>query len=254
MLIAYINLKIVCLPLHSLNLKPLSPSPASDHQEFSAALWTMDVKRNHVFIAIFIILGTVASQATSRALYASSFAEKHEQWMEKFGRVYPDSAEKERRFSIFMQNVEYVEKFNNEGNKTYKLSINEFSDMTNEEFLRRRTGYKMATSSNSTSFRYQSLASTEVPTSVDWREKGAVTPIKDQGSCSKKSTTMSSSNYFCVTFVVHINSCLRIIHILYICRCLLGLYSGSSCRRAYQNQNWPTDLSVWATTRGLWWW
>ncbi|XP_062013010.1 senescence-specific cysteine protease SAG12-like [Rosa rugosa] len=144
----------------------------------------MDVKRNHVFIAIFIILGTVASQATSRALYASSFAEKHEQWMEKFGRVYPDSAEKERRFAIFMQNVEYVEKFNNEGNKTYKLSINEFSDMTNEEFLRRRTGYKMATSSNSTSFRYQSLASTEVPTSVDWREKGAVTPIKDQGSCS----------------------------------------------------------------------
>ncbi|XP_062016812.1 zingipain-2-like [Rosa rugosa] len=148
----------------------------------------MDFKRNHVISAIFIILGTLASQATSRALYESSIAEKHEQWMAKHGRVYHDSAEKERRFAIFRKNVEFVEKFNKEGNKTYKLSINKFSDMTNEEFMRHHTGYKMSTSSNtSTSFKsnyfqYQSLA-TDIPTSMDWREQQAVTGIKDQGRC-----------------------------------------------------------------------
>lgn len=141
-----------------------------------------------VFATIFVTLGTMASQATSRSLYEASIAEKHEQWMEKYGRIYSDSAEKERRFAIFKKNVEFVEKSNNEGNKAYKLSINKFSDMTNEEFIRYHTGYKIPTSSSSISsenksFRYQSLAATEVPTSMDWREKGAVTRIRDQGRC-----------------------------------------------------------------------
>ncbi|KAK9938885.1 hypothetical protein M0R45_015599 [Rubus argutus] len=143
---------------------------------------------NLVIIATFVTLGTLASQATSRSLYEASIAEKHEQWMEKYGRIYADSEEKERRFAIFMKNVEFVEKSNNEGNKTYKLSINKFSDMTNEEFIRHHSGFKIPTSSNSTlsnnkSFRYQSLASTDVPSNMNWKEKGAVTGIKYQGQC-----------------------------------------------------------------------
>ncbi|PRQ31385.1 putative fruit bromelain [Rosa chinensis] len=140
---------------------------------------------NLVFIAIFITLGTLASHATSRSLYEASLAEKHEQWMAKHGRVYPNAAEKERRLGIFRKNVEYVEKFNNEANKTYKLNINKFSDMTDEEFRRYHTGFKMPPGLNSTSsnFSYQGLAATDIPTSVDWREQQAVTPIKDQKTC-----------------------------------------------------------------------
>ncbi|XP_062017053.1 zingipain-2-like [Rosa rugosa] len=145
----------------------------------------MDFKRNHVISAIFIILGNLASQATSDALYESSIAEKHEHWMAKHGRVYPNAAEKERRFGIFRKNVEYVEKFNNEGNKTYKLNINSFADMTNEEFRRHHTGYRTppGLSSTSSNFSYQSLAATDIPTTVDWREQQAVTPIKYQSQC-----------------------------------------------------------------------
>ncbi|PRQ31275.1 putative fruit bromelain [Rosa chinensis] len=140
---------------------------------------------NLVFISIFITLGTLASHATSPSLYEASLAEKHEQWMAKHGRVYPNAAEKEMRFGIFRKNVEYVEKFSNEANKTYKLNINRFSDMTNEEFRRHLTGFKMppGLSSTSSNFSYQSLAATDIPTSVDWREQQAVTPIKDQNSC-----------------------------------------------------------------------
>ncbi|XP_062017329.1 zingipain-2-like [Rosa rugosa] len=140
---------------------------------------------NLVFIAIFITLGTLASHATSRSLYEASLAEKHEQWMAKHGRVYPNAAEKEMRFDIFRKNVEYVEKFNNEANKTYKLNINRFADMTNEEFRRYHTGFKMppGLSSTSSNFSYQSLAATDIPTSVDWRKQQAVTPIKNQNSC-----------------------------------------------------------------------
>ncbi|XP_062005478.1 senescence-specific cysteine protease SAG12-like [Rosa rugosa] len=143
-------------------------------------------RMNLVFIlALFTTLGTLASQATSRALCEASIAQKHEQWMAKHGRVYPDNAEKQRRCDIFSKNVEFVEKFNNEGNKSYKLSINKFSDMTNEEFLTHHTGYKIPTTLSSTSsdFSYQSLAATGIPARVDWREQQAVTPIKDQARC-----------------------------------------------------------------------
>ncbi|KAL6289572.1 hypothetical protein ACE6H2_007082 [Prunus campanulata] len=146
----------------------------------------MAFEKNLVVVAIFIVLGTLASQATSRTLSEASIAAKHDQWMTKYGRVYADNAEKERRFAIFKNNVQFVEKFNAEGSKTYKLGLNEHSDLSDEEFFRQRTGYKRATeftSSANISFRYKDLSPTDVPPSIDWREKGAVTPIKNQGSC-----------------------------------------------------------------------
>lgn len=41
----------------------------------------------------------------------------------------------ERHLAIFVKNLLFVENFNKQGNKTYKLSLNLFSDMTSEEFL-----------------------------------------------------------------------------------------------------------------------
>ncbi|KAJ4700518.1 Cysteine Protease [Melia azedarach] len=118
-----------------------------------------------------------------RTLQESSFVEKHEQWMAEYGRTYQDEAEKQLRLNIFKQNLEYVEKANKEGNRTYKLSVNKFSDLTNEEFRALYTGYKMPSNSrpSTTSFRYENL--TDVPPSKDWRQEGAVTGIKQQGSC-----------------------------------------------------------------------
>ncbi|KAL6205672.1 hypothetical protein ACLB2K_022926 [Fragaria x ananassa] len=57
--------------------------------------------------------------------------------------------------------------------------------MTNEEFRRHYTGNKITPglSSTSSNFTYQSLAASDIPTRMDWREQQAVTPIKDQGRC-----------------------------------------------------------------------
>uniref|UniRef100_A0A7N2R3A5 Vignain n=2 Tax=Quercus lobata TaxID=97700 RepID=A0A7N2R3A5_QUELO len=118
-----------------------------------------------------------------RTLLEDSIVGRHQQWMAKYGRNYEDDAEKVKRFKIFKDNVEYIDKVNSEGNRTYKLSVNEFADLTTEEFIATRTGYKISSqpSSPKTSFRYENL--TEIPTTMDWREKGAVTPIKNQEQC-----------------------------------------------------------------------
>ncbi|GLT73571.1 hypothetical protein SLA2020_454190 [Shorea laevis] len=132
------------------------------------------------------ILGTWTSQAMPRTLQEASMAERYEQWMAQYDRKYTDDVEKESRFNIFKENAEFVEKVNNEGSHTYKLSLNAFADLTNEEFIASRTGYKItnqsrSANSNTSSFRYESL--TDIPMTMDWREHGAVTLIKDQAQC-----------------------------------------------------------------------
>ncbi|CAL5403791.1 unnamed protein product [Camellia sinensis] len=146
---------------------------------------TMDSKNQQlyqsIFFALLFILGTLASQAASRSLQEDSMYERHEQWMTSFGRVYKDTAEKEERFKIFKANVEMIDFFNNASNKPYKLGVNEFADLTNEEFkLRNRFKSHVCTVAKRL-FKYENV--TVVPATMDWRKKGAVTPVKDQGQC-----------------------------------------------------------------------
>ncbi|KAL9250906.1 Senescence-specific cysteine protease SAG39-like protein [Drosera capensis] len=139
-----------------------------------------------VIVAALCVLGTFVSNASSSRVLSSepSMAERHEQWMAKYGRVYRDNAEKEIRFEIFKKNAEYMEAMN-KLNRGFTLGLNEFSDMTNEEFRATHNGYKRharhASSVKTTSFKYENL--TDVPASIDWRSQGAVTPIKNQGQC-----------------------------------------------------------------------
>ncbi|KAI9199184.1 hypothetical protein LWI28_028945 [Acer negundo] len=106
---------------------------------------TSKLDQKTFIITMFIILVTWASQAMSRAmLQEASIVELHEKWMAQFGRTYVDGAEKDKRFKIFKENYEYVERFNNAGNNTYKLGINGFSYITDEEFQASHTGSKMS--------------------------------------------------------------------------------------------------------------
>ncbi|KAL2494889.1 Senescence-specific cysteine protease SAG12 [Forsythia ovata] len=136
-----------------------------------------------IFVAV-LVLEIWVSQSTARSLNDASMVEKHEQWMAQYGRVYKDNAEKAKRYDIFKANFEFIESFNNAGTRTYKLSINQFADLTNEEFRASRNGYKMSSykkSNGETSFRFKNV--TAIPSSMDWRKKGAVTGVKDQGQC-----------------------------------------------------------------------
>ncbi|PHU05980.1 Senescence-specific cysteine protease SAG39 [Capsicum chinense] len=133
-------------------------------------------------VLVLAILGIWASQTTARTLPEESMMQKYEQWMIEYGRVYRNNAEKQSRYKIFKENVERIEAFNDAANQPYKLGINAFADLTNEEFRAARNGLKIPfCEPKITSFKYENV--TAVPTTMDWRTKGAVTPIKDQGQC-----------------------------------------------------------------------
>ncbi|KAF7822899.1 Senescence-specific cysteine protease SAG39 [Senna tora] len=141
------------------------------------------IGRKHYVLSLMLILTFWTSHVMSRKLHESSLYERFEQWMVEHGKMYENAAEKEKRFHIFKDNVMFIESFNAAGNKGYKLAINHVADQTNEEFKASHNGYKRlrAATSSGTSFKYENVP--DIPASIDWRQKGAVTPIKDQGQC-----------------------------------------------------------------------
>ncbi|KAK9051653.1 hypothetical protein SSX86_028281 [Deinandra increscens subsp. villosa] len=139
-----------------------------------------------ILILSLQILGMLVCQITSLTpLYDAYMSEKHDLWMAQHGRVYKNDAEKEMRFNIFKKNVKFIESFNSFENRSYKLAINKFADRTNDEFQAYKTGHRDSNdlkSHLSIKFKYENIS--EVPSSMDWREKGAVTEVKSQGpSC-----------------------------------------------------------------------
>ncbi|CAL5372874.1 unnamed protein product [Camellia sinensis] len=112
----------------------------------------------------------------------------YEEWLAKNGKAYNSLGEKDKRFEIFKDNLKFVDEHNSE-NRTYKVGMNRFADLTNEEYRSRYLGTRtdakrrFVKSKVGLSRRYVVRGDEELPESVDWRTKGAVAPIKDQGDC-----------------------------------------------------------------------
>ncbi|CAN0884523.1 Senescence-specific cysteine protease SAG39 [Linum grandiflorum] len=136
-----------------------------------------------ILLPFIFIMGALASHATARyTLSEASMRIRYEQWMTRYGGVYDSATEKEARFRIFKDSVAFIDSSNAVRDNSYKLGVNQFADLTNEEFKASRNGFKgHMCSPQHGPFRYENVS--DVPTTMDWRKKGAVTPIKDQGQC-----------------------------------------------------------------------
>ncbi|XP_074264031.1 cysteine proteinase mucunain-like [Silene latifolia] len=109
----------------------------------------------------------------------------YESWLVKHGKNYNGLGEKERRFSIFKDNLRYIDQRNSE-NRSFKLGLNRFADLTNEEYKSMYLGIRPRPKSllgRAKSDRYAFRDGDSLPESIDWRKKGAVAEVKDQGSC-----------------------------------------------------------------------
>ncbi|XP_074186340.1 procathepsin L isoform X2 [Rhinolophus sinicus] len=88
------------------------------------------------------------------------------------------------RRAVWEKNMKMIELHNQEysqGKQTFTMAMNAFGDMTNEEFRQVMNGLQHQKHRKGKVFQEPPLA--EIPPSVDWREKGYVTPVKDQGQC-----------------------------------------------------------------------
>merc|ERR1712083_395524 len=92
---------------------------------------------------------------------------------------------------IFMENKQKIAKHNtryHKGHHNYNLEMNHYGDLLSHEFQAIYNGYRHDLRKNETlkgllGATYIEAANVALPKNVDWREKGAVTPVKNQGQC-----------------------------------------------------------------------
>jgi len=121
------------------------------------------------------------------AVYEPEYQDAFVSWMQKYNKAYlPD--EMFARFDIFKQHYDDVLK-HNAGNYTWKIDLNQFSDLTLEEFRATYLRYDALPRTGGNRITLEALrALNKGPSAypsgaVDWTTKGVVTGVKDQGQC-----------------------------------------------------------------------
>ncbi|KAM0873806.1 hypothetical protein ACQ4PT_037837 [Festuca glaucescens] len=120
------------------------------------------------------------SEEEARRMYA--------EWKAEHGRnSNAIGGEDELRFAVFRDNLRYIDEHNaaaDAGVHSFRLGLNRFADITNEEYRNTYLGVRTKPErKQKLSARYQAADNEDLPESVDWRTKGAVPAVKDQGGC-----------------------------------------------------------------------
>jgi C1A family cysteine protease len=106
-------------------------------------------------------------------------------WQQEYGVSYNTIEEELLRLNVFSENARRVAAHNAKG-AGYSMALNQFADMTADEFAAAYIGgYNPSTRSSKGEAGDAQVMNlrTQTPSSWDWTTKGAVTPVKNQGQC-----------------------------------------------------------------------
>jgi cathepsin F len=101
----------------------------------------------------------------------------------KFERKYLNDFERSERMKIFKKNMHLIDLLNKNEMGTAKYGINEFADLTQKEYLRKTGLMPPKESENILRNPIADIPDVPLPEEFDWRDKGAITAVKNQGNC-----------------------------------------------------------------------
>jgi len=123
--------------------------------------------------------------ANAKWLTEEQIEEHWNQFKRQFHKRYPENGENKARRAIFESNFKRIFEHNmgaDNGLHSYRLAVNQFADLTTEEFARQMNGFKSSGQRVQRNIHRDEDVSA-LPATVDWRTKGVVAGVKDQGQC-----------------------------------------------------------------------
>jgi len=120
------------------------------------------MKLFHGLVVVFLAANVVASS-------------DYHLFLDQYGKIYDAQRE-----VIFYKNLALIKEHNIDENQTYKLAVNQFADLTFDEFQQAHAAANIPVHNCPSC---ESSENDSLPDNVDWRDHGAVTPVKNQGHC-----------------------------------------------------------------------
>jgi len=139
-----------------------------------------------VLLALFAFFAFANATTRWHQLPGYTFAK----YVKEFGKTYSSNEEYVKRQAIFEARLEKIKKHNEDTTKTWKEGVNHLTDRTEKEFsvlLGGKKGLLYASSAKrqaaNEEYEKKNIQMKPLPTDIDWRTKGVITAVKDQGNC-----------------------------------------------------------------------
>jgi len=131
---------------------------------------------------VLIIALFAFADLVSTTFKADTLAPMWSAWKNQHKKTY-STAEEATRFGIFVENFNKIHRLNAESTGV-QFAVNKFADLTTTEFKQiYASGVLSNNDHEEVSSKLSLRRAISLPESIDWREKGAVTPVKYQGAC-----------------------------------------------------------------------
>jgi len=141
-------------------------------------------------LLLLLFAVVISSQAVS---FSELVVEQWGAYKAAHNKQYHSETEERFRMKIFMDNSHKIAKHNKlyeQGLVSFKLGLNKYADLLHHEFVntlngfnRTKNGIFKMSGQVDDGVTFIPPANVKLPDTVDWREHGAVTPVKDQGHC-----------------------------------------------------------------------
>ena len=138
----------------------------------------------YVRVCLIALVALVAASAVlAEDASGPDYRAQWHSYLQKYDLHFSTHKEEEHSFGVFRANVQRIDAHNANPHSTFTQAVNKFTHLASDEFAARMNGLRMPDTPKTAFVNFDHIDTDALPSTVDWRQKGVVTPIKNQEQC-----------------------------------------------------------------------